>query len=94
MGWEPPVRYCLNLPIGGEAAHPRILACFAAAAEEAGWDAVFVEDYLGYQNRQDLPGYDPWVALAAMTTATSRIRLGPVVTPVARRRPGSWRVKP
>ncbi len=85
-----PVRYCLNLPIGGQAAHPRILAGFAAAAEDAGWDAVFVEDYIVYQNRQDMPAYDPWVALAAMAVATSRIRLGTMVTPLARRRP--WKL--
>ena len=81
------MRHCLNLPIGGEAAHPRTLARLAAAAEDAGWDAVFVEDYIVYQNRQDMPAYDPWVALAAMATATSRIRLGTMVTPIARRRP-------
>src|SRR6266571_222430 len=85
-----PVRYCLNLPIGGQAAHPRTLADFAAAAEDAGWDAVFVEDYIVYQNRQDMPAYDPWVALAAMALATSRIRLGTMVTPLARRRP--WKL--
>lgn len=81
------MRYCLNLPIGGQAADPRTLAGFAAAAEEAGWDAVFVEDYIVYQNRQDLPAYDPWVALAAMAVATSRVRLGTMVTPLTRRRP-------
>jgi alkanesulfonate monooxygenase SsuD/methylene tetrahydromethanopterin reductase-like flavin-dependent oxidoreductase (luciferase family) len=84
------VRYCLNLPIGGRAAHPRILADFAVVAEDAGWDAVFVEDYIIYQNRQDMPAYDPWVALAAMAVATSRIRLGTMVTPLARRRP--WKL--
>ena len=84
------MRYCLNLPIGGEAAYPRTLADFAATAENAGWDAVFVEDYIVYQNRQDLPAYDPWVALAAMAAATSRIRLGTMVTPLARRRP--WKL--
>jgi len=30
---------------------------------------------------------DPWITLAAMATATERIRLGPMVTPLARRRP-------
>ena len=34
--------------------------------------------------------YDPWVALAAMAVAASRIRLGTMVTPVARRRP--WKL--
>jgi alkanesulfonate monooxygenase SsuD/methylene tetrahydromethanopterin reductase-like flavin-dependent oxidoreductase (luciferase family) len=84
------MRYCMNLPIGGPAAHPRRLAELAALAEEAGWDGVFVEDYIVYQNRQDVPTYDPWVALAAMALATSRVRLGTMVTPPARRRP--WKV--
>ena len=84
------MRYCLNLPIAGPAADPRTLAEFAVAAEEVGWDAMFVEDYIIYQNRQDLAAYDPWVALAAMAAATSRIRLGTMVTPIARRRP--WKL--
>ncbi len=84
------LRYCLNLPIGGAAADPRTLAEFAALAEASGWDAVFVEDYIVYQNRQDVPAYDPWVALAAMALRTSRIRLGTMVTPLARRRP--WKL--
>ena len=35
---------------------------------------------------------DPWVALAAVAAAaTSRLRIGPMVTPVSRRRVPSWR---
>ena len=30
---------------------------------------------------------DPWITLAAIAAATERIRLGPMVTPLARRRP-------
>jgi alkanesulfonate monooxygenase SsuD/methylene tetrahydromethanopterin reductase-like flavin-dependent oxidoreductase (luciferase family) len=84
------VRYCLSLPNGGPAADPRTLAELAALAEAAGWDAVFVEDYVVYQNRQDVPTFDPWVALAAMALATTRVRLGTMVTPLARRRP--WKL--
>lgn len=32
---------------------------------------------------------DPWVLLTVAALATERIRLGPLVTPVARRRPGT-----
>ena len=32
---------------------------------------------------------DPWVLLTVIAMATERIRLGPLVTPVARRRPGT-----
>jgi alkanesulfonate monooxygenase SsuD/methylene tetrahydromethanopterin reductase-like flavin-dependent oxidoreductase (luciferase family) len=84
------MRYALNLPIGGPAADPRRLAELAVAAESAGWDAVFVEDYIVYQNREDVPTFDPWIALATMALATSRIRLGTMVTPLARRRP--WKL--
>ena len=84
------MRYALNLPIGGPAADPRRLGELAAVAEDAGWDAVFVEDYIVYQNRQDVPTFDPWVALAAMALATSRVRLGTMVTAPARRRP--WKL--
>jgi alkanesulfonate monooxygenase SsuD/methylene tetrahydromethanopterin reductase-like flavin-dependent oxidoreductase (luciferase family) len=84
------MRYALNLPIGGPAADPRRLGELAALAEDAGWDAVFVEDYIVYQNRQDVPTYDPWVALAAMALATSRVRLGTMVASPSRRRP--WKL--
>ena len=30
---------------------------------------------------------DPWIAMAAMAIATTRVRLGPMVTPITRRRP-------
>lgn len=33
---------------------------------------------------------DPWIALAAVAATTSRVRLGAMVTPIARRRP--WKV--
>ncbi len=65
----------------------RTLADVAALAEDAGWDGVLLEDYLVYQNRQDIPTYDPWIALAAMALRTTRLRLGTEVTPLARRRP-------
>jgi hypothetical protein len=59
-------------------------------AEDAGWDAVFLEDYLVYQGDSSLATYDPWISLAAMASATSSIRLGTTVTPVPRRRP--WKL--
>jgi alkanesulfonate monooxygenase SsuD/methylene tetrahydromethanopterin reductase-like flavin-dependent oxidoreductase (luciferase family) len=37
-----------------------------------------------------VPVFDPWVVLTAVAERTERIRLGPMVTPVARRRP--WKL--
>lgn len=61
----------------------------AAAAEEAGWDALFIWDHmvLDKKERQGQPFGDPWMLLTAAALATSRLRLGTLVTPVARRRP-------
>jgi alkanesulfonate monooxygenase SsuD/methylene tetrahydromethanopterin reductase-like flavin-dependent oxidoreductase (luciferase family) len=39
---------------------------------------------------QRVPVVDPWVALSAVAMATSRIRFGPMVTPIPRRRP--WKL--
>jgi alkanesulfonate monooxygenase SsuD/methylene tetrahydromethanopterin reductase-like flavin-dependent oxidoreductase (luciferase family) len=78
--------YGLNLANGGPYADPRTMADLAALAEHSGWDGIFLEDYLVYQNKTGTPTYDPWVCLAAMATCTERIRLGTNVTPVPRRR--------
>jgi alkanesulfonate monooxygenase SsuD/methylene tetrahydromethanopterin reductase-like flavin-dependent oxidoreductase (luciferase family) len=37
-----------------------------------------------------VPAYDPWITLATMAMRTQRIRLGTMVTPLARRRP--WKL--
>jgi alkanesulfonate monooxygenase SsuD/methylene tetrahydromethanopterin reductase-like flavin-dependent oxidoreductase (luciferase family) len=68
-----------------ELVDPNTLADLAAGAEEHGWDGFFVWDHVRYR-RPVLAVADPWVALAAVAAATERIRLGPLVTPVSRRR--------
>ena len=40
------MRYGLNLPNGGACADAHTLAELAHDAEEAGWDGVFLEDYI------------------------------------------------
>ncbi|GAA2755154.1 LLM class flavin-dependent oxidoreductase [Actinopolymorpha rutila] len=84
------MRFSVTTGAAGPGLDPAGLARLAAQAEQAGWDAFFLEDYLVYQGRTDLPTYDPWVCLAAMATATSRIRIGTTVTPLPRRRP--WKL--
>jgi alkanesulfonate monooxygenase SsuD/methylene tetrahydromethanopterin reductase-like flavin-dependent oxidoreductase (luciferase family) len=66
------------------------MAELAAEAEQAGWDGVFLEDYTGYQGKPGVHTYDPWVTMAAMAVATSRLRLATTVTPLPRRRP--WKL--
>ena len=68
-----------------ELVDPNKLAELAASAEAHGWDGFFVWDHVRYRAPVRAIA-DPWVALAAVAAATDRIRLGPLVTPIARRR--------
>jgi alkanesulfonate monooxygenase SsuD/methylene tetrahydromethanopterin reductase-like flavin-dependent oxidoreductase (luciferase family) len=83
------MKYGLELPNAG-CCDARTLAELALLAEQAGWDGIFLEDYLVHHHAPDTPTYDPWIALAAMAVRTERIRLGTTVTPLSRRRP--WKL--
>jgi alkanesulfonate monooxygenase SsuD/methylene tetrahydromethanopterin reductase-like flavin-dependent oxidoreductase (luciferase family) len=82
------VRYAVYAPPFGTFGDVNLLVDLAGAAEQAGWDGFFLWDHLLYED--DVPFVDAWIALAAMAAATERIRLGPLVTPLPRRRP--WKV--
>lgn len=68
-----------------ELSDPRLLAELAAAAEERGFDGFFLWDHIQYSAPVRQVS-DPWVALSAIACATTRIELGPMVTPLSRRR--------
>jgi alkanesulfonate monooxygenase SsuD/methylene tetrahydromethanopterin reductase-like flavin-dependent oxidoreductase (luciferase family) len=80
------LRSALWLPAFDDLADPAVLAGLAAEAEQAGWHGFFLWDNLNWHApvRQVA---DPWITLAAVAAATERVRLGPMVTPLARRRP-------
>jgi alkanesulfonate monooxygenase SsuD/methylene tetrahydromethanopterin reductase-like flavin-dependent oxidoreductase (luciferase family) len=66
-------------------AEPVVLAELAVDAERVGWDGFFVWDHLLYSEPVAAIA-DPWISCAAVAAATSRILLGPMVTPLSRRR--------
>jgi alkanesulfonate monooxygenase SsuD/methylene tetrahydromethanopterin reductase-like flavin-dependent oxidoreductase (luciferase family) len=80
------VRSAVWLPLFDGLADPLAVARLATQAEQAGWDGFFVWDHLNWHApvRQVA---DPWITLAAVAAATERLRLGPMVTALARRRP-------
>jgi alkanesulfonate monooxygenase SsuD/methylene tetrahydromethanopterin reductase-like flavin-dependent oxidoreductase (luciferase family) len=82
------MRFAIDISPAGAWGDPRTLAEFAALAERAGWNGVFLEDYVFYPGGVD--AYDPWIALAAIALATERVRIGTMITPLPRRRP--WKV--
>jgi alkanesulfonate monooxygenase SsuD/methylene tetrahydromethanopterin reductase-like flavin-dependent oxidoreductase (luciferase family) len=69
-----------------ELSEPGLVAELAARAEERGWDGFFVWDHVAYRAPVRALA-DPWVTLAAVAVATRRLVIGPLVTPIARRRP-------
>ncbi len=68
-----------------ELMEPRLLAELARSAEARGWDGFFLWDHIRYREPVQAVA-DPWVALAAIACATESLRLGPLVTPLSRRR--------
>ena len=84
------MNFGIYLPNYGDAISGHSLSELAHAAEQAGWDGIFLFDHILVSKNQGYHMVDPWVALAAMAMTTSRIRIGTTLTPLARRRP--WKV--
>jgi alkanesulfonate monooxygenase SsuD/methylene tetrahydromethanopterin reductase-like flavin-dependent oxidoreductase (luciferase family) len=83
------MKFCLYLPPFGPYGDARVLARLAGEAEKAGWDGFFIWDHIAGE-RYPEKMVDPWVALACIALKTKKIRIGTLVTPLARRRP--WKV--
>lgn len=66
------------------------MVALAQDAEEAGWDGIFPWDHILHKPKAGLWVVDPWIMLTAIAANTEKIMLGPMVTPLARRRP--WKV--
>ena len=85
------MRFAINVPNFGAFGDPHVLVELAEEAEDAGWDGFFIWDHVqAFVPGQRVPMVDPWVVLGVIAVATSRIKLGPMVTPIARRRP--WKL--
>jgi alkanesulfonate monooxygenase SsuD/methylene tetrahydromethanopterin reductase-like flavin-dependent oxidoreductase (luciferase family) len=80
----------IDVPNHGEYGDPHVLLQLAQDTEEAGWDGFFTWDHIVKYNDNRIPVADPWVVLSAVAVKTSRIRIGTMVTPIARRRP--WKL--
>src|SRR5438067_4066679 len=84
------MRYGVSMPNFADYGDVHTLVELAREAEAAGWDGFFLWEHMIFWRDLRVPIVDPWVALAAIAAGTERISLGPMVTPVARRRP--WKL--
>ena len=70
---------------------PADLVQLGIDAERAGFDGFFLWDHVVHSDSGEGPPIvDPWQVLAVVAARTSRIALGTMITPVARRRP--WKL--
>ncbi|MFI5286261.1 MAG: LLM class flavin-dependent oxidoreductase [Candidatus Dormibacteria bacterium] len=79
------MHFAVFLPPFAEFAEPQRVMALSKQSEDAGWDGLFLWDHM-----LALPGMavaDPWITMAAAAVATTRLRLGALVTPLPRRRP-------
>src|SRR4029077_13679085 len=86
---ERPMRFGLDVGTAGAWADPQLLTQFAREAEAAGWDGFFLWDLFAAED-DTTPVVDAWIVLASIAAATTRIRIGTMVTPLPRRLP--WEV--
>jgi alkanesulfonate monooxygenase SsuD/methylene tetrahydromethanopterin reductase-like flavin-dependent oxidoreductase (luciferase family) len=79
------MHYAIDIAPLGELADPHAIVRLAVAAEAAGWDGLSTWDSLGVA--MGTSATDPFVALAAVASVTTRLRLILSVVALPRRRP-------
>jgi probable F420-dependent oxidoreductase len=80
----------VQLPEVERAVSWREYVAIARAAEEAGFDSLWLGDHLLYRDdgREERGPWDAWALLSALATVTEQIRLGPLVACTAFSPPG------
>jgi alkanesulfonate monooxygenase SsuD/methylene tetrahydromethanopterin reductase-like flavin-dependent oxidoreductase (luciferase family) len=85
-----PLRVGVQLPEVERVARWPEYVAMAHAAEEVGFDSIWVGDHMLYRGdeRPERGPWDAWTLLAGLATVTERVTLGPLVACTAFRRPG------
>jgi probable F420-dependent oxidoreductase len=85
-----PLRVGIQLPEVERAVRWPEVVAIARAAEEGGFDSIWLGDHLLYRGdgRPERGPWDVWTQLAALAAATERVKLGPLVACTAFHPPG------
>ncbi len=85
-----PIRVGVQLPEVEREVRWAEVRAIAIAAEELGFDSIWLGDHLLYRDdgRPERGPWDVWTQLAALAAVTSRVRLGPLVAATAFHPPG------
>ena len=85
-----PLRVGIQLPEVERVVRWPEYAAMARAAEEVGFDSVWVGDHLLYRDdgRPERGPWDAWTLLAGLAMVTERVSIGPLVACTAFHRPG------
>lgn len=81
------MNFGINLSTFNDFADPNLLADIGQEIEEAGWESVFLWDHLMHKKERQSKIVSPWIALSAIATRTSRIKIGTYVSPLPRYQP-------
>src|SRR6478752_1420665 len=84
------MQFAVFLPNFGPFGDTDALVELARDAEANGWNGFFIWDHIQLDGADTGPIVDPWVALTAVACATENLRIGTMITPLARRRP--WKL--
>ena len=84
------MKHAVYLPTFYDFSDPEKMLEIAVAADQSGWDGVFLWDHLALNDDGSLEILDATVMLGAIAQATTTVGLGAMITPLARRRP--WKL--
>jgi alkanesulfonate monooxygenase SsuD/methylene tetrahydromethanopterin reductase-like flavin-dependent oxidoreductase (luciferase family) len=79
------LRFAIDICPLGELSDPRAIVRLARAAEDSGWDGLSIWDSIGLS--MGTVAAEPFVTLASVAAATSRLRLITSIIALSRRRP-------
>lgn len=80
------MKFGLQMPNLGGFADVQLLIDVAQMAEESGWDGIYLWDHVGIRDKM----VDSMTVFGAIAVKTERIRFGPMITSLSRRRP--WKL--